>query len=155
MSSSVSIPITLRLRLAGSGLFLSARGGPLVQTILPHRAGPPGAHGATRMTAIFSATSQSPVGSAARAGLLSPAKTSAASQGLRTQPALIGPPGDSPTASASALRAPVVTAGVWSHFARLQSWPPHRKPRTQPSIRRTLSPASAMLPEYVLPSCAL
>src|SRR5262245_8701928 len=81
MFSSVSMPITLRLRLAGSGLFLSFLGGPLVQAIWPQKAGP---HGAIRTAATLSATSQSPVGSAASAGLLSPATASAASQDLRT-----------------------------------------------------------------------
>src|SRR5215216_1842910 len=69
MSSRIGIPMTLRLRLAGSGLLWSVPGGPLVQAILPHSTSP---HGATRTTAILFATSQSPTGSAAKAGPLRP-----------------------------------------------------------------------------------
>src|SRR5262245_40405372 len=73
-------PITGRLRLAGSGLFLSVPAGPLVHAMLPHRASP---HGAIRTTAVFAATIQSPVGYAASAGLLTPTLATAASQDLR------------------------------------------------------------------------
>src|SRR5215470_16954700 len=72
MVSRIGMPMTLRLRRAGSGLFWSVPAGPLVQAICPHSAS---AHGAMRMTAVWSATSQSPVGSAANAGLLKPALT--------------------------------------------------------------------------------
>jgi hypothetical protein len=39
------------------------------------------------------------------------------------------------------------TLGAGSHLARVQFWPPHKKPMRQPSMRRTLALASAMLPE--------
>src|SRR5215831_3804132 len=97
MLSRIGRPITLWLRFAGSGLFSSVPGGPLVQTMLPHRMfvaawadGFPGAlaHGATRITAVFSATIQSPVGSvagapAARAGPPRQPTAVAANQNLR------------------------------------------------------------------------
>src|SRR5262249_31053277 len=58
-------PMIGRLRFAGSGLFLSVPGGPLVQAIWPHIAPP---QGPTRMTAPLFSTNQSPVASAATAG---------------------------------------------------------------------------------------
>src|SRR5215216_6394981 len=80
MLSRMGRPITLRFRLAGSGLFLSVPAGPLVQTMWPHRASP---QGAIRIAAFLSATSQSPVGSAASAGLLRQMNAIAASQDFR------------------------------------------------------------------------
>src|SRR5262245_9167994 len=77
MSSRIGMPITLRLRLVGSGLFWSVPGGPLVHAKLPHRASP---HGATRTTANLFATIQSPVGSAASAGPLTPRTATIESQ---------------------------------------------------------------------------
>src|SRR5262245_50240540 len=73
-------PRTGRFRFAGSGLLLSFPAGPLVQAILPHRASP---QGAIRMTALSVATSQSPFGSAASVGVLTPTRANAASHDFR------------------------------------------------------------------------
>src|SRR5262249_61637308 len=82
-------PNTGRFRLAGSGLFLSFPAGPLVQAMLPHRASP---QGAIRITADLAVTSQSPFGSAARAGLLTPTRANAARQAFRIRSSVVPDP---------------------------------------------------------------
>src|SRR5689334_17689127 len=85
MASRIGMPSVARVCLEGSGLFLSRPPGIFSQATTPHMLP---LHWATRMLATPSATCQSPVGSAASAGLkpatkVNPDKTIVRADNLR------------------------------------------------------------------------